>query len=172
MRRSYAALLAAVLVTAVGCTADEGPAAEAPVAESSSPSPTPAVGDARSAAVKVRPDWVSRDAPWLWEYSDDVVVVGPRSLVALDRETGAEVWRLPLGGPVCAATPVPSEIGLVAVSVGRCRPALQPTRSGARSPERRGGHCSPYDRQGRRPGERLGGVGAAVRRGAAPRRRG
>lgn len=134
MRRSYAAVLAAVLVAAVGCSADEKPAPETPVAESSTATPTAAVGTGWGAPVKVRPDWVGRDAPWLWEYSDDVVVVGPRSLVALDRETGTEVWRLPLGGPVCGATRSPSEIGLVAVSVGRCGPALEPTRGGVGFP--------------------------------------
>jgi hypothetical protein len=71
--------------------------------------------------VGVRPDRVGRDAPWVWEYSDDIGVIAPRGLVALDRETGAEVWRLPLDGRVCGATRSPTEVGLVALVVGRCR---------------------------------------------------
>ncbi|MEO5662026.1 MAG: hypothetical protein ABIR39_01975 [Nocardioides sp.] len=117
MRRSYAAVLAAVIVTAAGCTADEKPAPATPVAESSTATPAASVSTAWRAPVKVR-----QGVPWLWEYSDDVVVAGPRGLVALDRESGAEVWRLPLGGPVCGTTRSPSEIGLVAVVVGRCAP--------------------------------------------------
>jgi hypothetical protein len=66
----------------------------------------------------------------VWEYSDDVVVIAPRGLVALDRQTGAEVWRLPLGGPVCGATPSPSGVGLVAITVGRCQPATRLTDGG------------------------------------------
>lgn len=120
MRRSYAAVLAAALVMAVGCTADEKSVPETPVAESSTATPTAAVSTGWGAPVDVRPDSVGRGAPWLWEYSDDVVVIGPRSLVALDRETGTEVWRLKLRGRVCGATRSPSEVGLVAVVVGRC----------------------------------------------------
>lgn len=128
MSRSYAALLAAALVAVVGCSPDAPPAPATPSPTSSSaPSsagPTASLLTAWQASdVHVRPDWVGADAPWVWEYSDDVVVIAPRGLVALDRETGAEVWRLPLGGPVCGATPSPSEVGLVAVTVGRCRPA-------------------------------------------------
>jgi hypothetical protein len=81
--------------------------------------------------VHVRPDWVGAGAPWVWKYSDDVVVIAPQELVALDRETGAEVWRLPLGGPVCGATRSPSKVGLVAVTVGRCQPATRPSRGGS-----------------------------------------
>lgn len=134
VRRSYAAALAAVLAAAVGCTADEKPAPATPVAESSAPTPTAGVRTAWSAPAKVRPDSLGRDAPWLWEYSDDVVVVGPRALVALDRETGTEVWRLPVGGAVCGATRSPSEVGLVAVVVGRCEAGSTPPRSGAQVP--------------------------------------
>lgn len=120
MRRWYAAVLAAVLVAAVGCTADEKPAPETPVAETSTAAPTAGVRTGWSAPVQVRPDSVGGGTPWVWEYSDDVVVLGSRSLVALDRQTGTEVWRRPLGGPVCGATRSPSEVGLVAVVVGRC----------------------------------------------------
>jgi len=134
MSRSYAALLAAALVAVVGCSPDVPPAPATPSptsssasASSSAPSsarPTASLLTAWQASdVHVRPDWVGADVPWVWKYSDDVVVIAPRELVALDRETGAEVWRLPLGGPVCGATPSPSEVGLVAVTVGRCRPA-------------------------------------------------
>ena len=136
MSRSYAALLAGALVAVVGCTPDaSSPAPATPSsAQSSTPSsagPTASLFTAWQATdVHVRPDWVGADAPWVWEYSDDVVVVAPRGLVALDRATGAEVWRLPLGGPVCGATPQPSEVGLVAVTVGRCRPATRPTGVG------------------------------------------
>ena len=137
MSRSYAALLAAVLVAVVGCSPDDTPAPATPSpAQSSAPSsagPTASVLTAWQASdVRVRPDWLGADAPWVWEYSDDVVVIAPRGLVALDRETGAEVWRLPLGGQVCGATPSPSEVGLVAVTVGRCRPATRATRGGRR----------------------------------------
>jgi len=126
MSRSYAALLAAALVAVVGCSPDAppAPATPSPSSAQSTAGPTASVLTAWQASdVRVRPDWVGADAPWVWEYSDDVVVIAPRGLVALDRETGAEVWRLPLGGPVCGATPSPSEVGLVAVTVGRCQPA-------------------------------------------------
>lgn len=126
MRRLGAATLAAVVVTAVGCSPDDAPAPATASPSSSastpsSPGPTASVVPAWQAGdVRVRPDWLGRDAPWVWKYSDDIVVVGPRGLVALDRETGAEVWRLPLGGRVCGATRTPSELGLVALAVGRC----------------------------------------------------
>lgn len=133
MSRSYAALLAAALVAVVGCSPDAEPAPAPPSSTEpsaqSSAAPTASVLTAWQATdVHVRPDWVGADAPWVWEYSDDVVVIAPRGLVALDRETGTEVWRLPLGGRVCGATPTPSEVGLVAVTVGRCGPATRPTR--------------------------------------------
>lgn len=119
--RLHALLLAAVLVTAVGCSADESPRPPTPTPSASSATPTASVVEAWQAAdVQVRPNWVGRDAPWLWEYSDDIVVIGPRELVALDRETGAEVWRVPFGRRVCGATRTPSALGLVAVTVGRC----------------------------------------------------
>ncbi|PUA79448.1 PQQ-binding-like beta-propeller repeat protein [Nocardioides currus] len=122
MRRSYAATLACVLVAITGCTSeDEPPAGPAPSV--SATTPTASVSKAWVADVPVRPDSIGRGAPWIWEYSDDVVVVGPRGLVALDRASGEQLWQLPLGGQVCGATPEPTELGLVAVSVGRCRPA-------------------------------------------------
>ena len=107
--RLHAVLLAAVLVTAAGCS-DDAPArppAPAPSA-SSSTTPTASVVEAWQAAdVPVRPDWVGRNAPWVWEYSDDVVVIGPRGLVALDRETGTEVWRVPARRPRLRRHPHP-----------------------------------------------------------------
>ena len=141
MSRSYAALLAAALVAVVGCSTDPTPApatpsAAQPSAQPSAPSsagPTASLLTAWQASdVRVRPDWVGADAPWVWKYSDDVVIIAPEELVALDRETGAEVWRLPLGGPVCGATPSPSKVGLVAVTVGRCEPATRSDRWGSR----------------------------------------
>lgn len=123
MRRLYAATLATALVTMVGCSSDAAPAPAEPASAPTSAGPTASVLTAWQASdVSVRPDWVGSDAPWVWEYSDDVVVIAPRGLVALDRETGAEVWRLPLDGRVCGATRSPSELGLVAVVVGRCQP--------------------------------------------------
>lgn len=144
VRRLYAALLAAALIAAVSCSPDAAPAPatpSAPHSDSGSGSGSDSASDEPSASartawqasqVRVRPDWVGADAPWVWEYSDDVVVIAPRGLVALDRETGAEVWRLPLGGRVCGATPSPSEVGLVAVTVGPCRAATRPSPGGAR----------------------------------------
>ena len=139
MRRAYAAALAAALVTLVGCSPDASTEPETPApkpsASSTSAEPTASMLTAWQASkVRVRPDWVGTDAPWVWEYSDDIVVIAPRGLVALDRETGSEVWRLPLGGRVCAATPSPSEVGLVAVSVGRCQADTVPTRNGVGGP--------------------------------------
>jgi hypothetical protein len=128
MSRSYAALLAAALVALAGCSPD-APRPPATSSPTSSPTPSSAGPTAslltawQASDVHVRPDWVGANAPWVWEYSDDVVVIAPRGLVALDRQTGVEVWRLPLGGPVCGATPSPSEVGLVALTIGRCQPA-------------------------------------------------
>ena len=87
MRRSYAAMLVAVLLAVVGCTADDEqpPAPSTSVEESSTPTATAAVETAWGSPVEVRPDSVGRGAPWLWEYSDDVVVVGSYGLTALDR---------------------------------------------------------------------------------------
>jgi hypothetical protein len=137
MSRSYAALLAAALLAVVGCSADPTPAPAAP--SPAQPSAPPSAGATASVLtawqasdVRVRPDWVGADAPWVWKYSDDVVIIAPEELVALDRETGAEVWRLPLGGHVCGATPSPSKVGLVAVTVGRCEPATRSARWGSR----------------------------------------
>src|SRR5687768_2383973 len=135
MSRSYAALLAVALVAVVGCTPDAKPAPEETSPSQTPPSAEPAASVLtawQASDVRVRPDWVGGDAPWVWEYSDDVVVIAPQELVALDRQTGAEVWRLPLGGPVCGATPSPSKVGLVAVTVGRCQPATRATRGGRR----------------------------------------
>lgn len=133
MRRSYAAVLVAALVTVAGCSPDASSDPASPSPSPSEASPTASMQTAwQASAVQVRPDWVGRDVPWVWEYSDDVVVIAPRGLVALDRETGSEVWRLPLGGRVCGATPTPSEVGIVAVTVGNCRAATRPTRGGSR----------------------------------------
>ena len=131
MSRSYAALLAAALVAVVGCSPDAAPD-PAPSAPSSSGQTSSVLTAWQASDVRVRPDWVGAHAPWVWEYSDDVVVIAPRGLVALDRETGVEVWRLPLGGPVCGATPSASEVGLVAVTVGRCQPATRSRRGSHR----------------------------------------
>lgn len=138
MRRLYAALLAAALVAVVGCSPDDAPA-PATNAPSSSSTPSSAtsssatsgdsVSPAWQARVRVRPDWWGEGAPWVWRYSDDIVVVGPRGLVALDRETGAQVWRLPLGARVCGATRSPSEVGLVALVLGRCEAGAAARRS-------------------------------------------
>ncbi len=78
----------------------------------------------------LRPDWVGRSAPWVWEHGDDVVVLAPQGLAALDRETGAESWNLSLGGEVCGAAESPSKAGLVAVIVGECDPEYYATRGG------------------------------------------
>lgn len=132
MRGPYAAVLAIALVTVVGCSADAPPVPADPSPTPTSAAPAASVLTAWQASdLRVRPAWVGREAPWVWEYSDDIVVIAPRGLVALDRETGVEVWRLPLEGRVCGATPSPSEVGLVAVVVGRCRAASHRTRGGA-----------------------------------------
>lgn len=121
-------------MAAAGCTAEVDGVPPEGVAPSAETTSAASGSEAWAVDVRVRPDWIGRDAPWIWEYSDDVVVIAPRGLVALDRETGAEVWRLPLGGQVCGATPVPSKLGLVAVTVGRCEPAGRPTRAGMSVP--------------------------------------
>ncbi|WP_107704697.1 hypothetical protein [Nocardioides allogilvus] len=128
--RLYVAVLAVALVAAAGCSAEVDGVPPDGVAPSAEPTSVASGSKAWVADVRVRPNWIGRDAPWIWEYSDDVVVIAPRGLVALDQETGAEVWRLPLGGQVCGATPVPSKLGLVAITVGRCEPAGRPTRAG------------------------------------------
>ena len=74
MSRSYAALLVAALVAVVGCSPDVTPAptTPSPTASStrSSAGPTASVLTAWQASdVRVRPDWVGADAPWVWELS-------------------------------------------------------------------------------------------------------
>ena len=77
------------------------------------------------------------------EYSVDVVVIAPRGLVALDRETRVEVCRrgLPLDRSRVRRRALGLEVGLVAVLVGRCQAATQPTRDGVR--DRRRGTGNP-----------------------------
>lgn len=132
--RGRAVVLMAVLLATSACTGDAEPTpdpAPSPSAEGSS-GPVASVSKAWVADIDVRPDWVGRGAAWAWSYSDDVVVVGKSSLVSLDSESGQVLWRVPLGGRVCAVTPTPSKLGLVAVTVGRCRAATDPTRGGSR----------------------------------------
>lgn len=128
MRRVARALVTIALLLATACIADDdrsGSSGE-PKPEAS----TPSVSLVWSASESMRPDWVGRSAPWAWEHGDDVVVLAPQALVALDLKTGAESWNLPLGGEICGAAKSPSPAGLVAVIVGECEPEEYATRAG------------------------------------------